>query len=330
MDRQAIYLSDEKIQDLEGYPNNSKDGSKIPIHASSAASEPAEKTTPFILVVKWALIGSLILFVMIFFERQSSKASSFISKTMLVAYEEALQHLAGHPDYYGEIPKICPDTKYRKTLSFDFPKPNNLAFVQESHESKRHGPEIGFVRTVGKVEVLKQDSLAYIRIALDIRSSAPQLTSSEWLSIVKSSSALTVKTPRRASTESSSADETESPCIYVAATIWIPSGTTLENFGINTETLSVTFFPGLDYAVTNCTEVGLTPVLCCPTLDSFRVSRRSGSRILVSASILLSGLMSSNSFRLLILTITKLTSDCGIGCGTLDVLVNFNRRSSDP
>ena len=267
MDRQAIFLSDEKIQDLEGYPNHSKDGSKLPIHASSAASEPAEKTTPFILVVKWALIGSLILFVMIFFERRSSKASSFISKTMLVAYEEALQ-LAGHRDYYGEIPKICPDTKYRKTLSFDFPKPTNLAFVQESHESKRHGPEIGFVRTVGKVEVLKQDSLAYIRIALDIRSSAPQLTSSEWLSIVKSSSALTVKTPRRASTESASADGTESPCIYVAATIWIPSGTTLENFGINTETLSVTFFPGLDYAVTNCTEVGLTPVLYCPTLDS--------------------------------------------------------------
>ena len=267
MDRQAVFLSDEKIQDLEGYPNDSKDGSKIPIHAPCAASEPAGKRTPFNLVVKWAIIGSLILFVMIFFERQNNKASSSIRKTMLVAYENALQHLAGHPDYYGEIPKICPDTKHRKTLSFDFPKPANLAFVQESHDSKRHGPEFGFVRTVGKVEVLKQDSLANIRIALDIRSSAPQLTSSESLSIIKSGSALTVKTPRRASTESSLADGTESPCIYVAATIWIPSGTTLENFGINTETLSVTFFPGLDYAVTNYTEVGLTSMLHYPILD---------------------------------------------------------------
>ena len=184
-----------------------------------------------------------------------------------MADENALQHLAGHPDYYGEIPKICPDTKYRKTLSFDFPKPNNLALVQESHDSKRHGPEFGFVRTVGKVEVLKQDSLANIRIALDIRSSAPQLTSPESLSIIKSGSALTVRTPRRASTESSLADGTESPCIYVAATIWIPSGTTLETFGINTESLSVTFFPGLDYAVTNYTEVGLTPMLYHPILD---------------------------------------------------------------
>ena len=330
MDRQAIFLSDEKMQDLEGYPNDSKNSSKLPIYAPSAASEPAEKTTPFTLVVKWALIGSLILFVMIFFERQSSKASSFIRKTMLVAYEKALQHLAGHPGYYGEIPKICPDTKYRKTLSFDFPKPTNLAFVQESLDSKRHGPEFEFVRTVGKVEVLKQDSLASIRIALDIRSSAPHLTSSESLSIVKSSSALTVKTPRRASTESSSADGIESPCIYVAATIWIPSGTTLENFGINTETLSVTFFPGLDYAVTNCTEVGLTPVLYCPILDPSKVARRSGSRILVSAFISLLGLMPFNSFRLLILTVTKLTSNCGIDCGTFDVLVIFNRGSSDP
>ena len=267
MDRQAILLSDEKIHDLEGYPNYSKDGSKLPIYAPPAASEPAGKTTPFNLFVKWAFIGSLILFVMIFFERQSSKASPCIEKTLLVAYEKALQQLAGHPNYYGEIPKICPDTKHRKTLSFDFIRPTNLAFVQESHDFKRHGPEFELVRTVGKVEVLKQDSLAHIRIALDIRSSAPQLTSSDSLSIKKSSSALTVKTPRRASTESSSADGIESPCIYVAATIWIPSGTTLENFGINTETLSVTFFPGLDYAVTNYTEVGLTPMPYCPILD---------------------------------------------------------------
>ena len=170
-----------------------------------------------------------------------------------------MQSPVGHRNYYGEIPKICPDTKYRKTLSFDFVKPTNLAFAQESHDSKRHGSGFDFVRTVGKVEVLRQDSLANIRIALDIRSSDPQLTSSESLSIVKSGTALTVKTPKRALTESPSTGGAESPCVYVAATIWIPSGTELENFGINTETLSVTFFPGLDYAITNCTEVGLIP-----------------------------------------------------------------------
>ena len=179
---------------------------------------------------------------------------------MLVAHKQPLQSLTGHPNYYGEIPKICPSTKYRKTLSFDFIRPKNLTFAQESHNSKGHGPDFGFIRTVGKVEVLKQDSLASIRIALDIRSSNPQLTSSESLSIVKSGSALTVKTPRT-STEPSSAGEAESPCIYVAATIWIPSGTTLENLGINTETLSVTFFPGLDYAITNCTEVRSSSLL---------------------------------------------------------------------
>ena len=47
----------------------------------------------------------------------------------------------------------------------------------------------------------------------------------------------------------------EVPCIYVAATVSIPPGTTLENLRINTETLSVTFLPGLDYAITNSTEV---------------------------------------------------------------------------
>ena len=78
MDRQAIFLSDDKIQDLEGCPNDSKDGSKLPIHAPGAASDPAGKRTPFNLVVKWAIIGSFILFVMIFFERQNSKAGSSI------------------------------------------------------------------------------------------------------------------------------------------------------------------------------------------------------------------------------------------------------------
>ena len=43
--------------------------------------------------------------------------------------------------------------------------------------------------------------------------------------------------------------------MYVAATVSIPPGTTLENLGINTETLSVTFFPGLQYAITNSTEI---------------------------------------------------------------------------
>ena len=103
--------------------------------------------------------------------------------------------------------------------------------------------------------MLKDDSLSNIRIALDIRSSDPQLTSSESLSVVKSGSALTVKTPRRMPQESASADGAELPCIYVAATISVPPGTILENLGINTETLSVTFFPGLDYAIANGTEI---------------------------------------------------------------------------
>lgn len=166
-----------------------------------------------------------------------------------------VQSPASHHSYYGEIPMSCPGTKYRKTLNFDFNKPTELAFAQKSHDPKRRGREYDFVRTFGKVEVLKEDSLSTIRIALDVRSSDPQLTSSESLSIVKSGSALTVKTPRGVARVSLSDGRAESPCIYVAATISIPPGTTLENLGINTETLSVTFFPGLDYAITNCTEI---------------------------------------------------------------------------
>lgn len=175
-----------------------------------------------------------------------------------------LQSPADHRNYYGEIPKICPATTYRKTLSFDFNKPSTLAFAQESHDHQRHGPGFHAIRTVGKVDVLKEDSSTNIRIALDIRSSDPELTSSELLSVVHTGSALTVKTPRRTPKEWSAAGRAEVPCIYIAAKISIPAGTTLENLRINTETLSVTFYPGLDYSVTNSTEVWLVTRLSCP------------------------------------------------------------------
>ena len=247
MGRQAIFLSDEKFQDLECHPNDLKDGLRPSAHTSSVALEPAESASSIRSFVKWALICTLTVLAMTF--------TSELFKN---------QTPTEHRNYYGEIPRVCPSTKYRKTVSFDFNKPTNLAFAQESHDSRLHGPEFHIVRIVGKVEVLKQDSLSNIRIALDIRSSDPQLTSSESLRIVKSDSALTVKTPRRTQRESSSAGRAEVPCVYVGATISMPSGTTLENLGINTETLSVTFFPGLDYAITNHTEVQLVPVLYCP------------------------------------------------------------------
>lgn len=57
--------------------------------------------------------------------------------------------------------------------------------------------------------------------------------------------------------DGSSASTTQSPCIYVSATIWVAPGTTLETFGIDAETLSVNFFPGLDYAITQSTEISV-------------------------------------------------------------------------
>ena len=90
MDRQNIFLLDEKIQDLEGYPDDSKDGSRLSIHTPSAGFEPAKKASPIKLFVKWALIGSLIVLAMIFtseiFGYQSSTVSSFIKQNMPVAH----------------------------------------------------------------------------------------------------------------------------------------------------------------------------------------------------------------------------------------------------
>ena len=96
-----------------------------------------------------------------------------------------------------------------------------------------------------------------IRVELALHGSDPKLTSSEWLGIVKTDSALTLRTPRWMPKEDSSASHERSPCIYVSATIWIAPGTILETLGIDAETLSVDFFPGLDYAITKSTEISV-------------------------------------------------------------------------
>ena len=82
MDRQAIFLSNEKIQDLEGYPNDAKVGSSPSIPTPSAEFVQAEKPSPVKLFVRWALIGSLIVLAMTFtsglLEPRGSKASQLI------------------------------------------------------------------------------------------------------------------------------------------------------------------------------------------------------------------------------------------------------------
>lgn len=270
---QAIFLSDEKTQDLEAYSPylKNEDDLRPSPQFHSMGSDSKASASPIKVFVKWGLICTLIVLAMTFtmelFEPQSPSS---------------------HHSYYGEIPMTCPGTKHRKTLHFDFNRPTELAFAQKSQDPHLRGPEYDFVRTFGKVEVLKDDSLSTIRIALDIRSSDPQLTSSESLSIVNSGSALTVKTPRVVSRESLPDGRAESPCIYVAATVSIPPGTTLENLGINTETLSVIFFPGLDYAITNCTEISAHSAFLSLSTDeppSVNINSRETNIHLTSGSV---------------------------------------------
>lgn len=80
MGRQAIFLSDEKPKDLEGYLDDSKDGLE-PRHAVQShlmASDSRASASPIRVFVKWALICTLAVLAMTFtlelLEPQSSKA----------------------------------------------------------------------------------------------------------------------------------------------------------------------------------------------------------------------------------------------------------------
>ncbi len=128
-----------------------------------------------------------------------------------------------------------------------------------SQDGHHKGSDIKPVLVRGDVQVrlAEQSFGTNIRVELALHGSDPKLTSSEWLGIVKTDSALTLKTPRWMPKEDSSASNEQSPCIYVSATIWIAPGTILETLGIDAETLSVDFFPGLDYAITKSTEISV-------------------------------------------------------------------------
>ena len=70
-------------------------------------------------------------------------------------------------------------------------------------------------------------------------------------SIEKTESSIIIKTPNRLSKSRLGF----SPRISLHITIWIPAGIVLQNFGIDTQSLSITFHPGLDYTVNDRTTI---------------------------------------------------------------------------
>lgn len=128
-----------------------------------------------------------------------------------------------------------------------------------SQDGNYKGSDIKPVLVRGDVQVrlAEQSFGTNIRVELALHASDPKLTSSEWLGIVKTDSALTLKTPRWMPKEDASASNEHSPCICISATLWIAPGTVLETLGIDAETLSVDFFPGLDYGITKSTEISV-------------------------------------------------------------------------
>lgn len=92
MGRQAIFLSDEKPQDLEGYSDYSKDGleSRPAEQSHSNASDSKASASRIKVFVKWALICTLTYLAVAFtselLKPQSSKARQCLKKITLMVY----------------------------------------------------------------------------------------------------------------------------------------------------------------------------------------------------------------------------------------------------
>lgn len=92
MGRQAVFLSDEKLQDLEAYSDYSKDGLQAgPADQSHLmTSDTKASASPIRVLVKWVLICTLTVLAMSFtlelLEPQSGKACQCLKGITLMIY----------------------------------------------------------------------------------------------------------------------------------------------------------------------------------------------------------------------------------------------------
>ena len=132
--------------------------------------------------------------------------------------------------------------------SYHFDQISNFSFEQAVHEIGEHS---SIVQTHGKVQVVRADANAESKIQVDVISHAsdPELTNSDL--IRQTDDRVTVQTPLYLS----SGARRYGPCVHLYVIIRIASGTTLENFNISTQDLSITFDEGLCYQVTKMTKI---------------------------------------------------------------------------
>lgn len=151
---------------------------------------------------------------------------------------------------------MCSSNVHTASLSLGFSDPRKFAFTQLSEELPRSPNQLfDHVRTVGKVEVRNavQNIGSYIQVDVEIRSSDVRLTSSE-LRVEKDDSTMVIKTPKQMPVGADSDRAAVPPCVNISAVISIAPGAKLENFGLDSETLSVIFHPGLEYAESRVVE----------------------------------------------------------------------------
>ena len=133
-----------------------------------------------------------------------------------------------------------------------------ISFFQHVQGTLRsHVSSSTLVRTVGEIDVRPSERKSRPTISIDLKiyGSHPRLIDAEALSIGMTGSSLTVETPLWMLMDSQSFTANTSPCIYIDAAISISAGAALETLRIDSESLSVTFQPGLDYAPSECTKL---------------------------------------------------------------------------
>ena len=146
---------------------------------------------------------------------------------------------------------ICQSSMHNTSLSMDFTDPTKFTFSQISEGSLNPPNQIfSMVHTTGSIEVRNSEkpSGAYIHLDLELQGTDSRLTGADTLKIAKTDSSMVLQTPKRLARRAASDEALTVPCLHISALLTIAVGARLENLNINSETLSIIFQPGLDYA----------------------------------------------------------------------------------
>lgn len=181
--------------------------------------------------------------------------------------------------------KTCPGSTYKNNAIYEFKEPSDFSLMQRVQGGSSYPLDPSdYVRTEGEIHVrpATEHLDTSLRVDLTVHATHPELIHLE--SLERTDSSLLIETLNYI--RGAQGFSRDKPCIYIDVTIFVAPGTTLQNLGIDTQSLAIIFHPDLDYTVKDSTTLLTTsrPIRMPPGSSKLLTTTRTREIIIHSSS----------------------------------------------